>query len=121
MATASPGKGWGFCSEECNKLDEGHKLKYTGLGLMAYLSDEKCTELLGVNLNIHNKRFKLQVSHIFFQSEFFVRILQKFLDYLIFLTRKAEQQRDCHILFKYFFLKKQCAVEFRIAVGKADD
>ena len=61
MAIASPGKGWGFCSEECNKgIDQGFDVKYTGLGIMAYLSDEKCANLLGVNLNIHNKRLKLQ-------------------------------------------------------------
>ena len=54
-AIASPGKGWGFCSEECDKLDsQPSGVKYYGLGLMAYLSDEKCKELLGVNLNIHN-------------------------------------------------------------------
>jgi hypothetical protein len=47
-------------------------VKYTGLGLMAYLSDEKCKELLGVNLNIHNNRFKLQDTHILFQWEFFL-------------------------------------------------
>ena len=73
MAIASPGKGWGFCSEECNDLDSiPSGVKYTGLGLMAYLSDEKCKELLGVNLNIQNKRFKLQDSYILFQSEFFL-------------------------------------------------
>ena len=64
MATASPGKGWGFCSEECNKLDEGHKLKYTGLGLMAFLSDEKCEKFLGVNINIHNNTFPIGI-HFF--------------------------------------------------------
>ena len=50
MAVASPGKGWGFCSEECQKIGkEGYDVAYTGLGLMVYLSDEKCTEFLGVN------------------------------------------------------------------------
>ena len=73
MAIASPGKGWGFCSEECHTLNDRQvAAKYTGLGLMAYLSDEKCKELLGVNLNIQNKRFKLQDSYILFQSEFFL-------------------------------------------------
>ena len=73
MAIASPGKGWGFCSEECDYLDFGSgEVKFTGLGLMAYLSDEKCAELLGVNLNIHDKRLTLQESHILFQSEFFL-------------------------------------------------
>ena len=72
-AIASPGKGWGFCSEECDKLDsQPSGVKYYGLGLMAYLSDEKCKELLGVNVKINNKRFKLLESHTLFQSEFFL-------------------------------------------------
>ena len=73
MAIASPGKGWGFCSEECDDLDsQPSGVIYTGLGLMAYLPDDKCKELLGVNLNIHNNRFKLQDTHILFQWEFFL-------------------------------------------------
>ena len=73
-AIASPGKGWGFCSEECDKLNsQPSGVIYTGLGLMAYLSDEKCKELLGVNLNIHNNRLKLQDSHILFPWEFFLK------------------------------------------------
>jgi hypothetical protein len=56
MAIASPGKGWGFCSEECNSLDTPPSgVRYTGLGLMAYLSDKKCEELLGVNLNMYSQ------------------------------------------------------------------
>ena len=61
MAIASPGKGWGFCSDECDDLNNpSGAVKYKGLGLMAYLSDEKCEELLGVNLNIHNKCLSLE-------------------------------------------------------------
>jgi hypothetical protein len=64
MATASPGKSWGFCSDECGTLNNGHKLKYTGLGLMAYLSDEECENFLGVNINIHNNTFPIGI-HFF--------------------------------------------------------
>jgi hypothetical protein len=53
MAIASVGKNWGFCSDECINVNEEFKYtpKFTGLGLMAYLDDQKCTELLGVRYN----------------------------------------------------------------------
>ena len=50
MAIASPGKNWGFCSDECSYINEEFKynIAYAGLGLMVYLSAEKCQEYLGV-------------------------------------------------------------------------
>ena len=64
-AIASPGKGWGFCSEECDKLDsQPSGVKYYGLGLMAYLSDKECENYLGVNINIHNNTFPIGI-HFF--------------------------------------------------------
>ena len=50
MAIASPGKNWGFCSDECSYINEEFKynIAYAGLGLMVYLPAEKCQEYLGV-------------------------------------------------------------------------
>ena len=51
MAIASPGKNWGFCSDECQYVHEPyhHDVAYSGLGLMVYLSDDDCKKYLGVN------------------------------------------------------------------------
>ena len=52
MGIASPGKNWGFCSDECSYVNDEFKynVAYTGLGLMVYLSEEKCQKYLGVSL-----------------------------------------------------------------------
>ena len=49
MAIASPGKNWGYCSDECVDVKDPftYNVAYSGLGLMAYLPQEKCAELLG--------------------------------------------------------------------------
>lgn len=54
MAIASPGKNWGFCSDECSYVNDEFKynMAYTGIGLMVYLSEEKCQKYLGVSLLI---------------------------------------------------------------------
>ena len=55
MAIASPGKNWGFCSEECTLMNEEFKYSpsYTGLGLIVYLSSEECLNFLGVKVISH--------------------------------------------------------------------
>ena len=55
MAIASPGKNWGFCSEECTIVNEEFKYNpsYTGLGLIVYLSSEECLNYLGVKVLSH--------------------------------------------------------------------
>ena len=49
MAIASPGKNWGYCSDECANVNDPftYNVAYSGLGLMTYLPQEKCEELLG--------------------------------------------------------------------------
>ena len=55
MAIASPGKNWGFCSDECTIMNEEFKYNpsYTGMGLIVYLSSEECLNLLGVKVISH--------------------------------------------------------------------
>ena len=57
MAIASPGKNWGFCSDECKDMNDPYKytVAFTGLGLMAYLPDERCEDLLN---NVRKLRWK---------------------------------------------------------------
>lgn len=50
MGVARPGENWGFCSDECDHVEKTFRydVKFTGIGLISYLSDKKCQELLGV-------------------------------------------------------------------------
>jgi len=50
MAVARPGKNWGFCSDECEQVDKTFRydVKFTGMGLINYLPEKRCQELLGV-------------------------------------------------------------------------
>ena len=55
MGVAEPGKNWGFCSDECEELDKplSYSVKFTGIGLISYLPEKKCQELLGVNFYLN--------------------------------------------------------------------
>ena len=59
MAIASPGKNWGFCSDECANVKDPftYNVAYSGLGLMTYLPPGKCEELLGREFINSDKEF----------------------------------------------------------------
>jgi hypothetical protein len=53
MGLAEAGKNWGFCSDECQDVDKvvSYSVKFTGMGLISYLPEKKCQELLGVRFH----------------------------------------------------------------------